>query len=179
MEGKVSDFKNHQRFLLSCLSQGVTPVSLRLKNLTGTQKGEGIIKRAEKQLLNERIRNINSKIEKYQHDKYMYEKQLQEILQDDQEMGNACREEILKRKELRHQRVWKRQISKFDRLIDGQKKQEQGGCSNKDDHTDQGQPIDKPQKKWVINLSSILLLKNKRIFYHTDQILQFLLRSPH
>ena len=65
-------------------------VSLRLKNLTRTQKEEGIIKRAEKQLLNERIRNINYKIEKYQHDKYMYEKQLQEILQDDQEMWNAC-----------------------------------------------------------------------------------------
>ena len=60
--------------MLRCLSQGVTPVSLRLKNLTRTQKGECIIKRAEKQLLNERIRNINYKIEKYQHDKYMYEK---------------------------------------------------------------------------------------------------------
>ena len=32
------------------------------------------------------IRNINYKIERYHHDKYMYEKQLQEILQDDQEM---------------------------------------------------------------------------------------------
>ena len=75
MVGKVSDFKNHQRFLLRCLSQGVTPVSLKLKNLTRTKKGEGIIKRAEKQLLNERIRNINYKIEKFQHDKYMYERQ--------------------------------------------------------------------------------------------------------
>ena len=72
----VSDFKNHRRFSLRCLSQGVTPVSLKLKNLTRTKKGEGIIKRAEKQLLNERIRNINYKIEKFQHDKHMYEKQL-------------------------------------------------------------------------------------------------------
>ena len=142
MEGKVSDFKNHWRFSLRCLSQGVTSVSLRLKNLTRTKKGDGIIKRAEKQLLNERIRNINYKIEKYQHDKHMYEKQLQEISQDDQIMWDACKEEVLKRKELRHQKVLKRQISKFERLIQGQKKQEQGGCSNKDDHTDQGQLID-------------------------------------
>ena len=161
MEGKVSDFKNHQRFLLRCLSQGVTPVSLKLKNLTRTKKGDGIIKRPEKQLLNERIRNINYKIEKYQHDKHMYEKQLQEILQDDQIMWNACKEEVLKRKELRHQKVLKRQISKFERLIQERKKQEQGGHSNIDDHTDQGQSTDNIKKKWVINLSSIPLTKEQ------------------
>ena len=161
MEGKVSNFKNHQRFSLRCLSQGVTPVSLKLKNLTRTRKGDGITKRAEKQLLNEQIRNINCKIEKYQHDKHMYEKQLQEILQDDQIMWNACKEEVLKKKELRHQKVLKRQISKFERLIQGQKKQDQGGHSNKDDHTDQGQPIDNVKKKWVVNLSSIPLTKEQ------------------
>ena len=162
MEGKVSDFKNHRRFSLRCLSQGVTPVSLRLKNLMRTQKGEGIIKRAEKQLLNERIRNINYKIDKYQHDKHVYMKQLQEILQDDQVMWNACKEEVLKRKELRHQKVLNRQISKFERLIQGQKKQEQGGHSNQDDCTDQGQKTDKVNNKWVINLSSIPLTEQQK-----------------
>ena len=43
----------------------------------------------------------------------------QEILQDDQEMWNVCWEEVLKRKELRHQRVMERQMSKFDRLLYG------------------------------------------------------------
>ena len=160
MEGKVSNFKNHQRFSLRCLSQGITPVNLWLKNLTRTQRGEGIIKRAEKQLLNERIRNINYKIERYHHDKCMYKKQVEEILQHDQEMWNACNEEIQKRRELRHQRVMDRQMSKFNRLLYGQKKQEQGGHSNKDDHKDQGQHIDKA-KKWVINLSSIPLTKEQ------------------
>ena len=159
MEGKVSDFKNHRRFSLRCLSQGVTPVSLKLKNLTRTKKGEGIIKRAEKQLLNERIRNINYKIEKFQHDKYMYENQLWEILKEDQIMWNACKEEVLKRKELRHQRVQKRQISKFERLMKEQKKQEQGGCSNIDDCTNQGLPD--ISKKWVVNLSSTPLTKEQ------------------
>ena len=165
MEGKVSDYQSHRRFLLRCLSQGVTPVSLRLKNLTRTQKGDGIIKRAEKQLLNERIRNINNKIEKYQHDKYMYENQLHEILKEDQVMWNACKEEVLKRKELRHQKVLSRQISKFERLIQGRKKQEQGGHSNKDNCTDKGQSTDKEKdkvkKRWVINLSSIPLTKQQ------------------
>ena len=54
----------------------------------------------------------------------------------------------------------KRQISKFERLIQERKKQEQGGHSNIDDHTDQGQP-DKINKNWVINLSSIPLTKEQ------------------
>ena len=87
---------------------------------------------------------------------------MQEILQDDQEMWNACQEEVLKRKELRHQRVMERQMSKLDWLLYGQKKQDQGGCSNQDDFTDQGQPIDKDKsKKWVVNLSSIPLTKEQ------------------
>ena len=47
MEGEISDFKNHQRFLLRCLDKGLVPVSLRLKNLIRTQKEEGIIHKAE------------------------------------------------------------------------------------------------------------------------------------
>ena len=94
----------------------ITPVSLQLKNLTRTQREEGIIKRAEKQLLNERIRNINYKIERYHHDKCMYKKQLEEILQHDQEMWNVCNEEIQKRRELRHQRVMDRQMTTKTRV---------------------------------------------------------------
>ena len=60
---KNRNFKNHQRFLLRCLNKGVVPVSLRLKNLVGTQKGKGIIHKAEMKLLNERVKNINSTIE--------------------------------------------------------------------------------------------------------------------
>ena len=76
-------------------------------------------------------------------------------------MPGKNKEEVLKRKELRHQKVLKRQISKFERLIQGRKKQEQGGCSNKDDCTDQGQLIDNVKKKWVINLSGIPLTKEQ------------------
>ena len=105
MEAKVSNFKNHQRFSLRCLSKGVTPVSLQLKNLTRTQRGEGIIQKAEKQLLNERTRNINYLLEWYQGGKHMYKEELEDLLKDDQEMWNACQEEIEKRRELRHRKV--------------------------------------------------------------------------
>ena len=91
----------------------------------------------------------------------MYEKQLRDILKKDQIMWNACKEEVLKRKEWRHQKVQKRQISKIEKLIKEQKKQEQkqGGHSNIGDCTDQRLP-DK-SKKWVVNLSSIPLTKEQ------------------
>ena len=162
MEAKVSDFKNHRRFSLRCLSKGVTPVSLRLKNLTRTQRGEGIIQKADKQLLNERIRNINYILERYQYDKYMYKEELEDLLKHDQGLWNACQEEIEKRRELRHKRFMERQISKFNRLLHkDQMKQEQGGHSNhQDDRIDQGPHMD-GVKKWVINLSSIPLTKEQ------------------
>ena len=55
IEGKMSDFKNHRQFSLQCLSNDVIPVSIRLKSNIKAPKGQEIIRRAEKALLNERI----------------------------------------------------------------------------------------------------------------------------
>ena len=132
------------------------------KNLTRTQRGEGIILKAEKQLLNESIRNLNYLLQRYQHDKYMYKKELEDLLKHDQQIWNAFKEEIEKRRELRHYRVMERQMSKFNRILYGKKKQEQGGHSKHVDCLDQGPDRDREGvKKWVINLSSIPLTKEQ------------------
>ena len=68
MDTKISNFKNHQRFSLRCISKGIVPVSLRLKNLFRIEKEVSIIYKVETKLLNERIRNINSTIDQYEHD---------------------------------------------------------------------------------------------------------------
>ena len=56
IELKISSYKNHQRFLLRCLSKRVIPVSLKLKNNIRAYKSDCIIYQAERRLLNERIR---------------------------------------------------------------------------------------------------------------------------
>ena len=109
MEIKISNFKNHQRFSLRCLNKGLVPVSLRLKNLIRTQKGRGIIYKAEMILLNERIRNINSTIECYEHERYMYQNELKRLI--DQEMWGSCMAEINIVKEQRHGTVMMTQDS--------------------------------------------------------------------
>ena len=173
MEAKVSDFKNHRRFSLRCLDQGLVPVSLKLKNLTRTQKGEDIIKKAEKQLLNERIRSINYTLVRHEHDRYMYKEALRESLEQDQEIWNACVEEVEKRRELRHHLVMKRQISKFNNLMDkeklgrslrsGRSKHPNGRSKTQDpdirDCPSKNNQDQERTKKWVINLSTTPLTK--------------------
>ena len=50
---KICDYKNHQRFSLRCLGSGITPVSLKLKNIIRTYRSDCIIQKAERSLLNE------------------------------------------------------------------------------------------------------------------------------
>ena len=60
LEKKIADFQNHRRFTLRCLSQNITPTSIKLKSNVKIPQEAKIIKRVEKQLMNERVRFINS-----------------------------------------------------------------------------------------------------------------------
>ena len=62
LEMKMVDFKNHRRFTLRCLSQGLVPVSIKLKTTVKTPKGTYIVRKAKKMLMNERVRAINNSI---------------------------------------------------------------------------------------------------------------------
>ena len=55
----------------------------------------------------------------------MYKNELEELLKQDQEIWNACLEEIENRKEIRHKRVMERQIKKFNKLLKSWEEQDQ------------------------------------------------------
>ena len=80
---KTCNYKNHRRFLLRCLGNGIIPVSIRLKNNARTQRSDSIIQKAERSLLNERIREVNIILDQLKHDIYMYETKLSAILSQD------------------------------------------------------------------------------------------------
>ena len=58
---KMADYRNHRRFTLKCIKASITPVSCKLKPPPSfrSRKSYQIIHKVEKQLLYERIRNIN------------------------------------------------------------------------------------------------------------------------
>ena len=59
-ERKMADFTNHRRFTLRCLAEDLVPVSICLKQSIRTPKGLQIIRKAERSMLNERVRLINN-----------------------------------------------------------------------------------------------------------------------
>ena len=171
---KISDYKNHRRFSLWCLSKDITPVSLKLKNNIGTYKSKCIIHNTERKLLNERIRNINNTIENLEHVKYMYENELKGTVS--KEIYQECGVYIENAKETRHNKVLQRQVSKFERLIQ-KNSAKKSGCSKQchsgmymymysgnssrymyQQDTDTNKVQDQDQKKkWVINLLDVPL----------------------
>ena len=59
---KMASLNNH-RFSLRSLSKDTIAVSIRLKSNIGTPRTLNILKKAERALLNERIRTINNTLE--------------------------------------------------------------------------------------------------------------------
>ena len=112
IEGKMADFKNHRQFSLRCLSNDVIPVSIRLRSNIKTPKGQEIIRKTEKALLNERIHSINNSI-------YMFSLQLDTCKTElenkisEEDLGN-CKEFIEARKEARHYKTMIRQKQKLE-----------------------------------------------------------------
>ena len=102
-EKKMANYKNHRRFSIKCLKREIIPVSIKLKTGIHTRKPLEIVRRAEKQLLNECIRSINNmiKINMYKRDSYL--QQLERVL--DQETIEECKNFISRVIECRHNRI--------------------------------------------------------------------------
>ena len=150
---KMCNYENHRRFSLRCLGNGIIPVSIRLKNHVRTQRSDNIIHKAERSLLNERIREVNMTLNRLKHDVYMYQNKLSGIISGD--LMKQSIEFIKEHKEARLKTVMDRQIKKYNKLW--AKKYESGtymystdsgygtgGCSNQDKNN---------TKCWVVNLS--------------------------
>ena len=61
---KLAGYRNHLRFNLRCLSEGLTPVSLRIKCPIPSPSAQDLIRKTETKLLNFRVRQCNFIIEK-------------------------------------------------------------------------------------------------------------------
>ena len=112
LEMKMADFQNHRNFTLRCLSKSLTPVSIKPKTTLKTPKGIYIVRKAERMLMNERIRLINNTIT-------MFRWQIDTCINSlgsciGMEAMEECHRFISLRRERRHNSTLERQIKKFN-----------------------------------------------------------------
>ena len=115
-ERKMADFSNHRQFTLRCLSEGLVPVSLHLSSNMKTPKGIQIIRRAERALMNERIRSINNTLVmlKVQRDTCIDQLERAFNTNEDGEWLERCKEFIKIGREQQHQKTLRRQTDKLN-----------------------------------------------------------------
>ena len=165
----MANFANHRRFTLRCLSKGLVPVSIRLSKNIRTPKGLQIIERAERALMNERIRSINNTLNMVSNLRDTCENQLREVLSI--EWMDKCKEFIEVGREHQHLKTLERQKIKFERLLDKEKVREGDritSCGGHDgyhsDLTNQNNTTEEGNRRentWVKNLSSTPLTQDE------------------
>ena len=184
LECKMTEFQNHRRFLLKCLSDDILPVSIRLKSNIKTPEGLYIIKKVERALLNERIRLINTTITMFETQRNTGKNQLNSIL--DKETREECVKFINCKMESRHIKTLERQRIKFNQLCH----RNRGGCSNihHGEHgnhdlvtttTTMADNPDVHKKKWVTNISSKPLTEVQESLLAHGPNFAIVPRNPH
>ena len=112
---RSSDYKNHRIFSLRCIQKELIPVSIKLKSTLDTPKARQIIRKAEKDLLQARIKAINNILDQVDRETQDCMAKLASIIL--QERLEQCQDFINKVSELRFNKVKQRQINKLNHLV--------------------------------------------------------------
>ena len=112
---RASDYKNHRIFTLRCLHKDLVPVSIKLKSTLNTSKARQIIRKAEKDLLQARVKAINNILDQVAKQTEDCRTQLASIISA--ERLRECQGLIDKVSEFRFTKVKQRQLNKFNNLI--------------------------------------------------------------
>ena len=112
---RSSDYKNHRIFSLRCIHKELIPVSIKLKTTLDTPRARHIIRKAEKDLLQARIKAINNILEQVDRESQDCRDKLVSIIS--QERLEQCQDFINKVSELRFNKVKQRQINKLNHLV--------------------------------------------------------------
>ena len=112
---RSSDYKNHRIFSLRCLYKDLIPVSIKLKSTLDTSRARQIIRKAEKDLLQARIKAINNIL-------VQVDRQIQECRAKLASIISAvrleeCQDFINKVSKFRFNKVRQRQINKLNKLV--------------------------------------------------------------
>ena len=154
------DYKNHRGFTLRCISKGIVPVSVRLRSSYSkfSKRSKEIIQKAEKQLLQDRVKCINATKEHNGNNINNSRSKLASIFTNTTDL-DQCSKFINKVSEDRFYKIKDRQANKFNILTrknnfirssqDNQMQTSTVGNSNDRNNNPQSQV--ETGIKWVIN----------------------------
>ena len=112
---RSSDYKNHRIFSLRCIHEELIPVSIKLKSTLDTPKARQIIRKAEKDLLQARVKAINNILDQVDREIQDCRAKLASIILE--ERLEQCQGFINEVSELRFNKVKQRQINKLNHLV--------------------------------------------------------------
>ena len=111
---RSSNYKNHRIFTLRCLHNNLIPVSIKLKSTIKSTRAKQILKKAEKELLQARIKSINFILDNTSRQLEECRSKLVTIIST--QKLRECQDFVDKVSENRFNKVKQRQINKLNLL---------------------------------------------------------------
>ena len=111
---RASDYRNHRIFTLRCLHSDLIPVSIKLKSTIKSTRAKQILRKAEKELLQARIKSINFILDSTSQQLEECRSKLATIIST--QKLRECQDFIDKVSENRFNKVKQRQINKLNLL---------------------------------------------------------------
>ena len=112
---RESDYKNHRIFTLKCLHKDLVPVNIKLKSTLKTERAKKIDRKAQKDLIQARIKAINSILDNVSKQTELCRSGLASIIST--QRLRECQGFIDKVGEIRFNKVKQRQFNKFQNLV--------------------------------------------------------------
>ena len=109
------DYKNHRIFTLRCLHKDLVAVSIKLKSTLKTERAKKIVRKAETDLIQARIKAINSILDNISKHTELCRSKLASIIST--QRHRECQGFIDKVSEIRCNKVKQRQLNKFQNLV--------------------------------------------------------------
>ena len=111
---RASEYKNHRIFTLRCLHNDLIPVSIKLKSTLKSTRANKILRKAEKDLLQARIKTINFILDNTSKQLEECRSKLAAIIST--QRLRECQDFVDKVSEIRFNKVKQRQLNKFNLL---------------------------------------------------------------
>ena len=139
LQQKRARWNNHRHFNLRCYNNNVAPTSIQIKSPVKGKKADKIIRKAERQLLQERIRQCEYTLKRIDDD--LQKKQEWINSKTEPELSNRITDALTHAHETEFERCKQRHRTKFEKLM----------VRNNSDTLVDKTNID--TSKWVVNLA--------------------------